>query len=63
MAAWLVQLLKDEWGIVSGHHEEESGEETIEAASTFEAGQQNDLTQRNLHLQAARELYQGMTGK
>ena len=61
--AWLRKLLKDEYGIISDPHKEESGEDTIEATSTFEATQQDDLSLKDLDIQAARTLYGKLTGK
>jgi len=63
VAAWLLQLLKDEYGIIPDPHKEESGEDTIEATSTFEATQQDDLSLKDLDLHAARTLYFKLTGK
>ena len=63
VAAWLLLVLKDEHGIVPEPRQEESGEDTIEAASTFEASQQDTLTLRDLDIQAARELYAKLSGK
>ncbi len=63
VAAWLARVLRDEFGIESQPSEEESSEDTIEAASTFEAGQQNCLSLDDLSVQAARKLYAGLTGE
>ncbi|MBT7065107.1 MAG: DUF4062 domain-containing protein [Verrucomicrobia bacterium] len=63
VVSWLIRLLKDEFGIEPEPNMEESGEDTIEAASTFEATQQDDLSLDDLSVQAARPLYAGLTGK
>lgn len=54
VVSWLIRLLKDEFGIEPEPNMEESGEDTIEAASTFEATQQDDLSLDDLSVQAAR---------
>ena len=63
VSTWLLQVLKDEHGISPDPHQEESGEDTIEAASTFEASQQEILSSRDLDLQTTRTLYAALSGK
>ncbi|MEE4354795.1 MAG: ATP-binding protein [Desulfatiglans sp.] len=63
VAGWLIQVLKNEFGIEPQPSQEESSEDTIEAASAFETTQQDDLLLSDLDVQAARELYAGFTGK
>ena len=63
VAGWLIQVLKDEFGIEPQASQEESSEDTIEAASAFETTQQEDLSLTDLDIQAARELYAGLTEK
>lgn len=63
VAAWLILVLKDEFGIEPQPGREESSEDTIEAASAFETMQQDDLLLGDLDIKAARQLYAGLTGK
>jgi len=63
VAAWLFKVLKDEHGILPEPHQKESGEDTIEAASTFEASQQDSLTLSDLDIHSARKLYAALSGK
>ena len=63
VAVWLIQVLKDEFGIEPQPGQEESSEDTIEAASSFETMQQDGLSLSDLDLQVARQLYTGFTGK
>ena len=63
VAAWLIQVLKDELGIEPQPSQEESSDDTIEAASAFETSQQDALSLGDLDVQAARQLYTGFTGK
>jgi len=63
VAAWLIQVLRDEFGIEPQPSQEESSEDTIEAASAFETTQQDALSLSDLDVQAARELHAGFTGK
>lgn len=63
VAAWLLQVMKDEHEITPDVHQEESSEDTIEAASTFEAVQQDELTLKDLNLETARNLYSKLTGE
>lgn len=63
VAGWLIRVLRDEFDIEPQPGEEESSEDTIEAASTFEATQQEDLSLSDLSIQMARQLYAGLTGK
>ncbi len=63
VAAWLIRVLRDEFGIEPQPGEEESSEDTIEAASAFESTQQEDLSLHDLSIQTSRELYTGLTGK
>jgi predicted HTH transcriptional regulator len=62
VAAWLIQVLKVEFGIEAQSSREESSEDTIEAASAFETAQQDDLSLGDLDVQVARVLYAGFTG-
>ncbi|MBT3193054.1 MAG: DUF4062 domain-containing protein [Verrucomicrobia bacterium] len=63
VGTWLLHVLKEEHGIVPEPGQEESAEDTIEAASAFEASQQDDLILRDLDLQAARELHAKLSGR
>ncbi len=63
VAKWLIQVLKDEFGIEPQPGQEESSEDTIEAASAFETMQQDGLSLSDLDLPAARQLYAELTGQ
>ena len=63
VSAWLRQVLKEVRGVAPAPEVEESGAETIEATSTFESGQQTDVTLTELDPQACRHLYLALTGQ
>ena len=63
VATWLFQVLREENGVFPAPEQEESGEDTIEAASNFEAIQQDDVGLRDLYLKTSRALYKELTGK
>ncbi len=63
VAVWLYQVLREEYGIIPEPEQEESGEDTIEAASDFEADQQIDVGLRDLDLETSRALYRQFTGQ
>jgi len=63
VAAWLLQILKEEQGVTPTRALEESSEDTIEAASTFETIQQEDVELKDLHLDTTRSLFAAMTGR
>ena len=62
LSAWLAQAAKEEWSIVPDAGVAESGEETIEAASTFEAFQQDELTLDDLDVETSRSLFACLRG-
>ncbi len=63
VADWLRQVLKEERGVTPDAHEEESSEDTIDAASAFEATQQDDVDLRDLNLDVCRKLHRALTGR
>lgn len=62
VSAWLAQVVKEERNIVPDAGVAESGEETIEAASTFEALQQDELTLDHLDAETSRSLFSCLRG-
>ncbi len=62
VSAWLAQVVKEERNIVPDAGVAESGEETIEAASTFEALQQDELTLDDLDAETSRSLFSCLRG-
>lgn len=62
VSAWLAQVLKEERDIVPAAGVAESGQETIEAASTFEALQQDEVTLGDLDIEASRSLFASLRG-
>jgi len=62
VSTWLAQVVKEERNIVPESGIAESGEETIEAASTFEALQQDELALGNLDVEASRSLFAYLRG-
>jgi len=61
-STWLRQVVKEERNIVPESGIAESGEETIEAASTFEAFQQDELRLGDLNVEASRSLFVHLRG-
>ena len=62
VSAWLTQVIKEERGLVPDAGVAESGEETIEAASMFEAFQQDELTLADLDVETSRSLFARLHG-
>jgi ATP-dependent DNA helicase RecG len=63
VAKWLRQALKEERGIESSLEAQESGDETIEATSVFESGQQFDIALSDLDRGACKTLFKALIGK
>jgi len=62
VSAWLEQVIKEERNITPAAGVAESAEETIEAASTFEALQQDEVTLGDLNIEASRSLFTCVRG-
>lgn len=62
VCAWLLQVTKEERNIIPEAGVAESGEETIEAASTFEAFQQDEVALGGLDAKASRSLFVRLSG-
>lgn len=63
VAKWLRQVLREERGIESSPEAQESGDETIEATSVFESGQQSDIALDDLDRTACKTLFKALAGK